>query len=46
MSWAAHLEEFIDHYDNRLRLHSVLGYKTHAEFEAALAPQTASTGQR
>jgi putative transposase len=39
----AHLEQFIDHYYNRLRLHSALGYKTPAEFEAALAPQTAST---
>ena len=39
----AHLEEFIDHYYNRLRLHSALGYKTPAEFEAAFAPQTAPT---
>ena len=34
----AHLEEFIDHYYNRLRLHSALGYKTPEEFEAACAP--------
>jgi len=41
---SAHLEQFIDHYYNRLRLHSALGYKTPEEFEAACPPQTASTG--
>ena len=35
----AHLEEFIDHYYNRLRLHSALGYKTPEEFEAAWQPK-------
>jgi putative transposase len=39
----AHLEEFIDHYYNRLRLHSALGYKSPEQFEAACAPETAST---
>lgn len=30
---SAHLEEFIDHYYNRLRLHSALGYRTPEEYE-------------
>jgi putative transposase len=37
----AHLEEFIEQYYNRLRLHSALGYKTPEEFEVACAPPTA-----
>ncbi len=36
----AHLEEFIEQYYNRLRLHSALGYKTPEEFEAAHDPET------
>jgi transposase InsO family protein len=37
---SAHVEEFIENYYNRLRLHSALGYRTPEEFEqdAAAAP--------
>lgn len=43
---SAHLEEFIDTYYNRQRLHSALGYRTPEEFEheaTAAAPASGST---
>ena len=36
----AHLEEFIEQYYNRFRIHSALGYKSPEEFETGSAPQT------
>jgi transposase InsO family protein len=38
-----HIEEFIDHYYNRLRLHSALGYRTPEEFERDAAREAASS---
>lgn len=36
-----HLEEFIDRYYNRLRMHSALGYRSPEQFEAETAGQNA-----
>jgi putative transposase len=41
---SAHLEEFIDTYYNRQRLHSALGYRTPEEFERDTAAAPASGG--
>jgi putative transposase len=40
---AAHVEEFLDRYYNRQRLHSALGYRTPVEFEEQSATQNSGT---
>lgn len=42
----AHIEEFIEQYYNRERLHSALGYRPPEEFEASLQPETDWAGPR
>ena len=38
------LEEFLERYYNRVRLHSALGYQSPEEFEQALVPGTSTAG--
>jgi transposase InsO family protein len=40
----AHIEQFIDQYHNRQRLHSALGYRTPEEFETASPAEAAAHG--
>jgi transposase InsO family protein len=40
----ANIEAFIDHYYNRCRLHSALGYKSPEEFEQSVAANESSAG--
>src|SRR5436305_15343463 len=39
---SAHLEEFLEAYYNRVRLHSALGYRSPAEFERDIAAELVS----
>ena len=40
----ANIEEFIEQYYNRCRLHSALGYRSPEEFEQQLEPAATSAG--
>jgi putative transposase len=42
---SAHLEEFLENYYNRLRLHSALGYRTPEEFEQDAAAVAAGSSR-
>jgi hypothetical protein len=42
----ANIAEFIDHYYNRVRLHSALGYLPPEEFEQSIAPSATSQGAK
>ena len=42
--WRANIEEFIERYDNRCRLHSALGYRTPEEIESSVQTETLSLG--
>ena len=40
----ANIEEFIERYYNRCRLHSALDYRTPEEFDQVVTTETTSTG--
>ena len=42
----AHIEQFIEQYYNRQRLHSALGYRTPEEFETAAQPEAVLAGSQ
>jgi len=42
--WRANIEEFIERYSNRCRLHSALGYRTPEEIESSVQTETLSLG--
>jgi putative transposase len=44
MDLEAHVEEFVDHYYNRQRLHSALGYRTPVEFEEQCTTENSEPG--